>query len=81
MSNRTKLQDLLVDVLLLDPGEFSPDLSRDQVDTWDSLAVVSIAVGLHDTFGYHPTPEEATAIRSVPDIVRLLESRGIPFDD
>lgn len=81
MGNRNKLQNLLVDVLLLEPEEFSLDLDRDQVDTWDSLAVVSIAVGLHDTFGYHPNPEEATAIRNVRDIILLLESKGISFDE
>jgi acyl carrier protein len=81
MNNHAKLQDLLVDVLLLEPEEYSLDLSRSQVDTWDSLAVVSIAVGVDETFGYHPTPDEATAMRSVRDIIRLLESKGITFDD
>ena len=49
--------------------------------TWDSLGVVSIGVGLTETFGYHPTPAEATALASVEDIVRLLEAKGIVFDD
>jgi acyl carrier protein len=81
MSNYAKLQELILDVLLLESDEFSLDLNRDQVDTWDSLAVVSIAVGVHETFGYHPTPAEATAIHGVRDIIRLLESNGIPFND
>lgn len=81
MDNMEKLQELLVDVLLLEPQEFSPELSRDQIETWDSLAVVSVAVGLHDTFGYHPTPEEATALHSVQDIIQLLSAHGISFDD
>ena len=80
MSNHAKLQELLVDVLLLEPDEYSLDLTREHIETWDSLAVVSIAVGVHETFGYHPTPEEATAIHGVRDIIRLLESKGIPFN-
>lgn len=80
MGNREKLRQLLIDIFLLDASEFRFDLSREQVETWDSLAVVSVAVGVHETFGYHPTPEEATAIKSVPDIITLLESKGIKFD-
>lgn len=80
MGNREKLKQLLTDIFLLDPSEFRFDLSREQVETWDSLAVVSVAVGVHETFGYHPTPEEATAIKSVPDIIALLEYKGIKFD-
>lgn len=80
MSNLEKLQELIQDVLLLEPDEYSLDLRREDVDTWDSLAVVSIAVGVHETFGYHPTPDEATAIQGVRDVISLLESRGIAFD-
>ena len=80
MTNDDTLRELIQDILLLEPGEYSMGLKRTEVPTWDSLAVVSIAVGLEETFGYHPSPEEATALRSVADIVRLLESRGLTFD-
>ena len=81
MTNREKLQDLLIDVLLIEPDEFRFDLSRKDVETWDSLGIVSVAVGVHETFGYHPTPEEATGLTGVQDIVDLLGSKGISFDD
>ena len=80
MTNGEKLRDLLLDVLLLEPEEFRFDLRREDVETWDSLTVVSIAVGVHETFGYHPTPVEATSIAGVQDIVDLLEAKGIAFD-
>ena len=81
MNNKEKLKELIEDILLLEPDEYSLELNRDQVDTWDSLSVVSIAVGLEETFGYHPSPPEATAIHSVNDVIELLESKGISFDD
>ncbi|MCC6337843.1 MAG: acyl carrier protein [Myxococcales bacterium] len=80
MSNREKLKKLILDVFLLDESEFSFELQRAQVDTWDSLGVVSLAVGVHQTFGYHFTPEEATSIQSVADVIKLLETKGISFD-
>jgi len=79
MSNREKLQALIQDVFLLTPEEFRFDLKRSEVDTWDSLGVVSLAVGVQETFGYHFTPEEAVTIQGVSDVIELLERKGIPF--
>ena len=80
MTNREKLKLLLMDVFLLDSAEFSFDMRREDIDTWDSLGVVSLAVGVNQTFGYHFTPEEATGITNVPEIIRLLGTKGINFD-
>jgi acyl carrier protein len=81
MSNRDILRELLLDVFLLEEDEFHFDLRREEIETWDSLGVVSVAVGIDETFGYHMTPEEATSIAGVADIVVLLRSKGIAFDD
>ena len=75
MSNREKLKNLLIDVFLLNPEEFSFELLQKGVDTWDSLGVVSVAVGIQETFGYHMSSEEAISIKGVPDIIKLLESK------
>ena len=79
MSNREKLRNLLMEVLLLSDEEFSFDLNRDQIETWDSLGVVAVAAGVDETFGYHFTPDEAVAITGVPDIIKVLEREGISF--
>ena len=81
MTNREKLKALLLDVFLLGDSEFRFDLTRHDIETWDSLGVVSLAVGIHETFGYHMTPEEATSLSSVEDVMRILESKGISFAD
>ncbi len=80
MNHLQKLEDLMTDILLLDSGEFHLGLTRDDVETWDSLATVSIAVGLHETFGHHPTPEEAMTLASIGEIITWLESKGLSFD-
>jgi acyl carrier protein len=79
-TSREKLRQLLLDAFLLDSSEFRWDLTRADVDTWDSLGTVSLAVGVQDVFGYHLTPAEATEIRSVGDLIALLKSRGFVFD-
>jgi acyl carrier protein len=54
---------------------------REDVNSWDSLAVVALAVGIEETFGYHLRPDEAVAIKGVQDIISVLESKGISFDE
>jgi acyl carrier protein len=81
MTNHEKLKQLLIDVFLLDPSEYSLILHREEIDTWDSLGTVSMAVGIQETFGYHFTPDEANSIRNIQQIIDLLESKGISFDD
>ena len=81
MTNKEKLKNLLMDVFLLDSDEFSYDMKREKISTWDSLGIVSMAVGIEEEFGYHLKPEEATAIRSVKDIIAILNTKGISFDE
>jgi acyl carrier protein len=80
MENLAKLKKLVEDVFLLQTGEFRTDLRRDEVETWDSFGVVSLAVGIQETFGYHLSPAEAVGIKSVADIISLLSAKGIKFD-
>jgi len=81
MTNIEKLTNLAVEVFLIDPSEFRRDLRRDEVGTWDSLGVVSLAVGVQETFGYHFTQDEALSVKSFADVIRILEQHGIPFDE
>lgn len=79
--NRENLRALLTEILLLGDTEFSFTLDRSNVETWDSLAVVSIGVGVEETFGYHMPPEEAVSVNGVADLVKILERQNIRFDE
>lgn len=79
MSNRDRLKELLIDIFLLEEDEFSFDLSRDAIETWDSLGIVSMAVGVREVFGHHFQQAEALEIDSIADIIERLEAAGISF--
>lgn len=81
MTDTEKLKDLLTDVFLLEENEFSFELSRNQVNSWDSLGTVAMAVGVQDVFGYHMNPDEAMSINKVQDIVDILKEKGVAFND
>lgn len=79
MSNFEKLKSLLADVFLLDPTDIRAELKREAVESWDSLGVVSLEVGIKETFGKQLSPQESASIKSVQDIMTLLSSKGIDF--
>lgn len=81
MTNLEKLRDLLQEVLLLGEDEFRTDLRREEVETWDSLAVVALATGVEETFAYHMTEAEALGVAGVDDLIRLLTQKGVSFAD
>lgn len=81
MSNHQKLKELLMDVFLIDESEYTLGLSQDDIETWDSMGLVAMAVGIEETFGYHLTQEEALSIRKFQDVVDILTTKGIAFDD
>ena len=70
-----------MDVFLIDESEYGLEMSQDDIETWDSMGLVAMAVGVEETFGYHFSQEEALSIRKFQDIVDILTSKGIPFDD
>jgi acyl carrier protein len=81
MGNRELLNDLLLEVFLLEPHELAGELRREELETWDSLGTVSLAVGVEEVFGYHMSPAEATGLASIAELVALLRTRGIELDE
>lgn len=70
-----------MDVFLIDESEYSLELSQEDVETWDSMGLVAMGVGIEETFGYHPSQEEALSIRKFQDVVDMLTSKDISFED
>lgn len=81
MSNNEQLKQLLMDVFLIDESEYSLELSQDDLETWDSMGLVAMAVGIEETFGYHLAQDEALSIKKFQDVIDILSSKGISFDE
>jgi acyl carrier protein len=71
--DQSMLQGLLCDIFLIDPSEFSFDLTREEIDTWDSLALVSVGLGIEERFGRKLSNDELSDVRSLGDLRTLLE--------
>ena len=78
--NDLKLRNLLVEILLIDDDQYQDENGPDAIETWDSLAMVRIAVGVEEAFGYGMTPEEIVSLDSIGDIKAILRAHDIRFD-
>jgi acyl carrier protein len=53
--------------------QISPELSTGNFPDWDSVAMVQIVLATESQFGMRFTTNEVASIKSVADILRLLE--------
>ena len=70
-----------MDVFLIGESEYSLEMSQEDIETWDSMGLVAMGVGIEETFGYHLSQEEVLSIKKVQEVVDILTSKGISFDD
>jgi len=75
--NDARLRSLLCDVFLMDEELYRDENGPEQIAGWDSLATVSMAVGVHETFGHHMTPKDVALIRTIGDIKAYLRRQGV----
>ena len=55
--------------------EITSDSTQETIDIWDSIHQLSIAFEVEREFGILLEPEEIASLKSVSDIVTLLESK------
>ena len=80
LSNDLKLRDLLFETLLIDEDDYRNEYGPDEIETWDSLAMVNIASAVEKEFGYAMSPEEMVSLECIGDIKNILRSQGFEFE-
>lgn len=75
--NDRKLMSMLERILLIDESQYQDDQGPDEIETWDSLATVSIAAALEEEFGYSMSPEQMAMLECIGDIKAALRSGGV----
>lgn len=78
-TNEKRLRDIIVDVLILDEGQYGDGLGPFEVPTWDSLAMVEISAAISREFECELPPEETVVVESVADIKDILRTKGFDF--
>jgi acyl carrier protein len=61
-------------------GEFTKDLSIDNVPGWDSMAHVGLILALQKEFAISIPPADAIELTSVKNIIQYLTDQGVASD-
>jgi acyl carrier protein len=74
---QNKLTDVIRDFFELPQLAVDPSTSAAQVEGWDSLAHVGLIVAVEKAFAVRFTTKEVQSLRTVGDLIALLERRGM----
>lgn len=64
-----ELCGLFVDVFDMDPSDMNPDLTIDDVDSWDSMSHIDLIIRLEERTGIKLKPAEIVILTSVRSIL------------
>ncbi len=71
-----KVKDIIVDELMVDEADVTLEANiKDDLGA-DSLAVVDLAMSLEDEFGIEIPDNELESVKTVGDVVKLIESKN-----
>ena len=72
-----KLKELMVEIFLMEDEDYEDENGPDQIEGWDSLSMISLAVAIHETFDHHMTPAQVAAVRCIGDVRNYLRDQGV----
>ena len=73
----TNLEQLLADLLQIPVAEVTDELAMKDLEVWDSLKHMELIASLEEQLGIQLTFDEIVTTRSVGDIKRVLNSKGV----
>jgi acyl carrier protein len=79
--NRMALRKIVADVLEIDPELLGPDTDLTTIETFDSVAVLTLMLELDQLARIRMSPEEASHLHFYRDIENLAEQQGIKLTD
>ena len=71
------LEQLLAELLQIPVAEVTDQLAMQDLEVWDSLKHMELIAAIEHQLSIELTFEEIVAMRSVGDIKRVLNSRGV----
>ncbi len=72
-----KLNNLMADLLRMDPARVNDDLTMQDTDVWDSLKHMELIVSIEDEFDVELTSDDIIKMLSVKAIREILAQKGI----
>lgn len=71
--NREKFLPLLDEVLELEPGTLKGPEKLEDLENWNSMAMVSFVALVDEHFGYTVSPRQFVNCETIDDLLRLIK--------
>ncbi len=72
MTREEKIETI-ADILELEEEEVKEDIILDEIEAWDSVAVLSVISVINEKFDRFPLAEEIRAYKTVRDLMQAFE--------
>lgn len=72
MTREEKIE-IIADILEMDDENVKEDTILEELETWDSVAVLSVISVINEKFDRYPTAEEIRAYKTVQDLMNAFE--------
>lgn len=76
-----QLLELISNTINVPVGKLTPQSGPEDIPAWDSLAHIGIMAAVEQTYDLELTMPEMLAIKTVADLRRVLEKRGVTLVD
>ncbi len=73
MTNERKME-LLAEIMDLSPDALSPDTVLEELDEWDSIALISFIAMMDDEFGKVVKGTEVKEKKTVAELIAMMEA-------
>jgi len=73
----SQVVEIIGDLFGVDAATLTMDSSQNTVEGWDSLQQVNLVLDLEQRFGTHFESEEIAKLKTVRNIVRLIEAKQV----
>lgn len=75
-----KLAALLAEIFGLRASEISPKLSKEDIDSWDSLRQMDLIVSLEREYNLALDMSDIVEMRGVESIISVLQRKGVNLE-
>lgn len=67
--NREEKLHIIADILEMEPNQLSEDLVLEEVESWDSVSILSVIAFMNDMFDKYPSAREIQAHKTVGELL------------
>jgi acyl carrier protein len=70
-----QVRGIASDLFAIPPDRITASSSPETIESWDSTQHLNFVLALEEKFGFQLSPEEMEQMRSLGEIVKLVESK------